>query len=966
MSRLTLSSLRAPEAPASRLVLLIGQSFALGLSLALLSIAGNALFLPEFGSESLPYVYITVAILGSIFFYGYAELERRWTLPALSITTLVILALFYLVSWLALTVTGHRWVPFALMVSFSIVIQMGFVILGGQAGRLFDVRQLKSLFPRIVLGFAMGFLAGGFLAAPLATLLRGPENLILASMVSTLLFLGFLLAVARRYHDALVQAGAPGRQQVAQPMWQLLAKRFVLFIVLYQMLAIMASQLLDYMVLDQAAARFVDSAALTEFFGNFYVAINTSDVLFLALFAGLLLGRFGLSFGLSINPLFSAVILVVELLAAFLLGSDSGLFFGLVVVARTADITLTDGARRGAINAAYQALPASQRVTVQTGVEGIAAPLSLGFTGVLLLVFNAIGGITIVHVAALTLLVTLVWIASASRMYRHYADSLRQTLRRRALDKTDLTLDDSTSLAVVERFLHSDDLTQVRLALDVLETTENETLERQLIALLDSAQPALRAEALVRIEPLKLVAAAPGVQRLAVDDPDPAVQGAAVRTLCALLEAEAVDLASSCLRDPAPEIRLGAAAGLLRYGGIAGVLEAGAWLTELQGSADPADRRLVAQILGQVEAHNYYQPLVALLADPEWQVRYAALVAASQVRHDRLLPLIVDNLSDSRTRSAATTALVAYGPAALPSADNALSSPRATPPALAGRMARICGQIGQPEAVGLLKKHLGHRDGEVRYQVLAALRAAGYRAASHDDPLTGARLRQEVEGGAHLLAAIEDIGQGEEAAALRQVLLDELGRTRQRVFLLLSFIYEPRALMRAGEQLSSSSAAARAIALEVLDVTLTRDHKSLVMPLVAPDYSSDRRLESLGKVFDLPRLSQAQRLCQLAEAQEPAHASWQRVAALYVAGRLGLVDCLPAVEAALASAPAGNFPLRETATWSLHALAPERFGQWAAGLSADDDPRLLELARTLTGHVGGHTSHQESSGADRK
>jgi len=965
MSRLSLAALSAPEALASRLVLLIGQSFALGLALALLIVAANALFLPEFGSGSLPYVYITVAVLGSLLSYGYAELERRWSLPALSITTLVILALFYLLSWLALTLAGYRWVPFALMVSFSLVIQMGFVILGGQAGRLFDVRQLKSFFPRIVLGFAIGFLVGGFLAAPLAGLLGSTENLVLAVMVSTLLFLTFLLIVDRRYHEVLVQAGRPGRQQKSQPMWQLLAKRFVLFIVLYQMLSIMASQLLDYMVLEQAASRFSDSQALTQFFGNFVVAINASDVLFLALFAGLLLSRFGLSFGLMVNPVVDAVILLAELLVAFLLGSDSGVFFGLIAAARIIDITLTDGARRGGINTAYQALPAGQRVTVQTGVEGIAAPLALGLTGVLLLAFNAIGDVTVVHIVALTLFITLLCIAAASRMYRHYADSLRQTLRRRALDSAELSLDDSTSLAVVERFLHSDDVAQVRLALDALESAQNETLERRLIALLDSPQPAVRAEALARIERLKITDASPGVQRIAGHDPDPAARGAAVRALCALEEADAVELTSAYLQDPAPEIRLGAAAGLLRYGGIAGVLEAGAWLNDLQVSDESAERRLVADILGQVGSHSYYQPLLSLLVDSDWQVRNAALTAAAKMGHERLLPSIVEDLGDPRTRSAAAAALVAYGPAALPFADQALARPESTPPALAGRMARICGQIGLPEAIKLLKKHLDHQDGEVRYQVLAALHAAGYRAALQDNAEIEARLGQEVEQGAHLLATMEDIGSGDEVAGLRQALDDELVRVRQRVFLLLSFLCEPRALLRAGEQLSSPVAASRAIALEVLDVTLTREHKGLVMPLVMPDIPADKRLDSLDKLFEVPRLGQAQRVCRLAEGSESECASWQRVAAIYAAGRLGLVDCLPAVEAAIASASEGNFPLRETAAWSLHTLAPERFRQWAAGLAPDDDPRLLELARTLDGRDGERAADQDSSDSDR-
>jgi HEAT repeat protein len=871
MDRLTRSSVRAPKAPPTRLVLLIGQSFALGLTLSLLIVAANALFLPAYGSEALPYVYITVAILGSLLFYGYADLERRWSLPALSITTLLILALFYLLSWLALTFTDAGWVPFALMVSFSLVIQMGFVILGGQAGRLFDVRQLKALFPRIVLGFAIGFLVGGFLAAPLATWLSGTENLILATLAGTLLFLAFLLLVDRRYHGALVQAGAPGRRQDAKPMWQLLARRFVLFIVLYQMLAIMASQLLDYMVMDQAAVRFVDSEALTQFFGNYIVAINTSDVLFLALFAGLLLARFGLNFGLMVNPIADGLILLAEVVVVFLMGSDSGLFFGLVVVARLVDITLTDGARRGSINTAYQALPASQRVTVQTGVE-----------------FNAISGLTIGHVAIFSLLVTILWIGAANRMYRHYAGALRQSLRRRVLGRTELTLDDKSSLEVVERFLRSGDLPEVRLALDALESSEHDSLARWLIWLAENPDPRQRTEALLRIERLQVAAAAPIVERLAQSEPDPEAKGAAIRALCALQIAGAVELASGYLNDPESEIRLGAAVGLLRYGGIAGVLNAGQWLADLEQSTDPADRRLVAQILDQVEAHNYYQPLLDLLVDPDWSVRCAALTASGHVRHQSLLPLIADNLADPRTRTAASTALVAYGQAALPLAERYLSSSVPEDVAQAGRMARLCGQIGDPQATTLLLTHIGHDDDETRHYVLAALRAAGYRAGPEQTPLIETRLQAEVEQGAQLLAAAADIGPEQEVARLQQALSDDLGRAQKSIFLLLSFLYEPRAMMRAGEQLQSAAGSSRALAMEMLDVTLSGKHKALVLPLVNPDLSMERRLGALDKQFALSRLSRDERLCHLLETSPGSGSlAWQQTAAIFADGRLG-------------------------------------------------------------------------------
>ena len=95
-----------------------------------------------------------------------------------------------------------------LLVLFPIALQMGFVFIGGQAGRLLDVRQMKELFPRVVSGFAVGFLIGGLLGIPLLALLGSTENLLLATTAAQLAFLGLLLADratvpggARRAHE---------------------------------------------------------------------------------------------------------------------------------------------------------------------------------------------------------------------------------------------------------------------------------------------------------------------------------------------------------------------------------------------------------------------------------------------------------------------------------------------------------------------------------------------------------------------------------------------------------------------------------------------------------------------------------------------------------------------------------------------------------------------------------------------
>ncbi|HEU0304205.1 MAG TPA: hypothetical protein VFR32_06460, partial [Gaiellaceae bacterium] len=146
--------------------LLTAQALAFGVTLALLVIAANSLFLDAYGSEWLPATYIAVAVVGSGAAALVARAARRTRLERVATVSLGALALLFGASWLIL-VAGGIWVSAVLLVLFPIALQAGFVFIGGQAGRLLDVRQMKELFPRVVSGFAVGFLLGGLLGVPL-------------------------------------------------------------------------------------------------------------------------------------------------------------------------------------------------------------------------------------------------------------------------------------------------------------------------------------------------------------------------------------------------------------------------------------------------------------------------------------------------------------------------------------------------------------------------------------------------------------------------------------------------------------------------------------------------------------------------------------------------------------------------------------------------------------------------------
>ena len=94
-----------------------------------------------------------------------------------------------------------------LLVLFPVLIQLGFVFIGGQAGRILDIAGIKASFGRIMTGFPAGAVAGGLVAGPLVGLLGNTEGLLLAT------------AVAQAGFTALVWATGPA-PLCTEPMTQ--------------------------------------------------------------------------------------------------------------------------------------------------------------------------------------------------------------------------------------------------------------------------------------------------------------------------------------------------------------------------------------------------------------------------------------------------------------------------------------------------------------------------------------------------------------------------------------------------------------------------------------------------------------------------------------------------------------------------------------------------------------------------
>jgi hypothetical protein len=476
--------------PRGVVVLLAAQAFAFGVTLALLVVPANSIFLDAYGSKWLPATYIAIAVTGSAAAALIARAARRTQLVRVATVTLGVFAALFAVSW-PILVAGGVWMSAVLLVAFPIVLQMGFVFLGGQAGRLLDVRQMKALFPRIVSGFAIGFLVGGLLGIPLLAIFGSTAHLLVATAVAQLAFLALLVWTERRFPE--VRAPSSGNlPTVARPPLRLLfASGIALLLLVYQLLSAMGSWVADFLLFDRAAARF-SGDELTEFLAAYTALLNLVDILFLALLAGPLMRRYGLRLGLSLNPAVVTAILALMLLVAAGAGTAAFGLFVLAGVLRIADIATTDGTTRTSINAAYQIIRVEDRVAVQAVVEGIGVPVAIGLTGVLLLALNLLGFGT-AGVIVLGLVVGAAWTAVAVSVYRSYTRSLADEMERRSLATVEFAEEDDTAL---RGLLRSSDTRDVRLGLDLLAGAVSIGPDVELREMADHADPEVRVRAL--------------------------------------------------------------------------------------------------------------------------------------------------------------------------------------------------------------------------------------------------------------------------------------------------------------------------------------------------------------------------------------------------------------------------------------------------------------------------------------
>jgi HEAT repeat protein len=905
-SRVSLGSLKS-ETKLTLLLFLV-SFFISGMPRVYTQTAAHTLFLDLYGSAALPYAYFAEALFVPFMGWLFMFAERRLPIRSLLLAAL----LLDVVVQIAFRVCIGLGVPFSAagtIVWFEVEFVLSSLVLWGLANHMMTLRQGKRLFGFVSAGEPLAIIVCGLTTPMLLKFLR-PEDLFLFSALGAGIGIALILAITSRFEPA---GGAHEEEEAGQgeeaasvtgeqPWYK---SRYVQVMVVTLIISQLCYFFIDNAFYMEASARYPEEQQLGGFLGVYSAVMGTISLVCSVLLAGPIVRRFGVRGGLLTLPLLLTLGAGATVIVGHL-GGGSEILFLMIVGNKVIDQAFRYTLDKTTGVTLYQPLPARQRTQVQAALESIIEPLSGGMSGLIL--FGAIEwlGFGAFHITHLILAIALGWFGMVFVQHRGYLAALKSALKGRALIGGEMSFDNDEAIAYLKAGLNSQRPGEVIYSLRMLETTRWLAEPADVAALLAHPAMDVRLDAAHRVESGALPASIEMIERRLAEEASPTVRGALLEALSAGHLEDLVAAMLPYLDGHEPEVRLSAFVGLIRHGGIEGIVEVGGRLLTAEKSAAAEDRCFAAQVIEKVASPQLYRPLLSLLADPDARVRKAALAAAKQVKMPRLWPLIFDNLKIHGMDKPAMAAMAAIGAPLIPAARDFALSARANDRARQAVIA-VFGQIGTEEAMADLVAHIGHADRRLHRAALLALWRRKHRLAEAERPrLVDALSAELVEARVLLNAWLDCHGEGGEMilAALDR----ELALVEDDLFTLLALVlpendlHEARAFYRAGDPVR------RAFVIEMLDNALDREIKADLLPFLEAETTAERAAKMLS--IDRETLSFNERMVRFASEPEGRLLDWTRACALYAADP----ETLPAsaIEAAIAS---DNPAARTVAQW---------------------------------------------------
>ena len=807
----------------------------------------TALFLENHGSDALPVVYLLSAVLMPLLYVVYLASEYRIPTGA-NVVAALGLALV-VVGGTAVTATaapdGSSWALYLPMVLLFVPVTYSVLAEDVQLGMFYDARELGGVVPRVLIAITVGVVLAAVLV-PAVSLVLPLTGLLVVAVAGCLAMTGTAVLLIVNYASLFSTRPSLGESRGARALrtrprngaglGELLQDGFFRLTFAHQVLRQTSVLLVHYLFLDLVARGFTEASDAASLLAAAAAAVQTVGVAVLLTVGLPLLFRYGLRFGLIINPLVvSLAVFLLLVLTAFGDPSDRTRFW-IVTGAWSIERTLRIAVTEPSITAGIRVQPDRLRFVSLAVTEGFATPLAGVLAGsILLLVTRAFDGGE-GSLLVVVLVVTTAWGASSLMVAGGYRATVIRRLQRPSLTGLDIPVETAESSAAAEALLDGGPR-QAALGLDMLATVGGEMYNDALVRLLTTTEDdRTLLDVIARIDAERLTVGVDGLTARIDKDNSTPVRVAAMSALVACEPYSGGAVVEPLLSDEDHEIQVGAMLAMLSGAVLRHHDVALGGLALMVHSKTAFKRRSAAMILGRTAPAGHRQLLADLLNDADVEVRAAAIEAVGLLNLSGHTPAVLDALEDAGTRQEAAGAVRAFGNGAVPGATVTLSQ-EDLPAAQAVRIVNVLAAEPTHGTTSLLVSHLATTKPSLRAAVAAGLVGNPYLDSSRltvperVNQLVRPVLTEEAARATEIFDIVGAIPDDPEFGPLVRSVKDLAERHVSNVFHLLAVRYRRPELSRTNAQIRNGGRSA-AMATELIDSVAGDQDRQLVASLI--------------------------------------------------------------------------------------------------------------------------------------
>lgn len=807
--------------------LMLAQYFFMGAAMLFAQTASMPLFLTYWNASAIPFTYIGIAVIVSTITAVFLKISERVSLARWLWLTMAFLVLATLGFRLGLAIAPSKALALFLPIWTQTLINLAVLAFWTLASEIFDVRQGKRLFGLLNAGSWLSYIIAGPFSGSIAKTL-GTENLyiiIAACLFIALLIQNFILRGIQKANPQNSDVRTPEQPTISA----LLQNRYILLVFALAALWRVAYFVMDAIFYSMASVQFPNVADNAGFIGSFFSMVGLLGFVTDTFLTGRIISKFGLWAGLLTTPI--ALIASMSGFAGIGIFASSwtlGLFW-FAIAGKFNNEGLGFTLDQSAFSILYQPISDALRSKARAIGEGIIQPAAIGIAGLLLALLSNVLKLGTFQLSFVYLVLAIGWLLLSIVLASTYPKQLVEAIHKRRLNRADLINVEEINAELLFKSLSSPHEGTIIYSLDLLEEINHPRLKSELINLLGHASSNVRVSVLEKIERIKPEQARSSLADRIPQEDVPNIRRTAVQAFSAL-SADDINLILPYLNSNNDADTFGALVGLLKYGGEDGISISKEKLEKLVNHNLSANRLLAAQALRRFGAQGFEILLKKLLNDSEVKVQREALLAAGVGKQYLLWPKVLEAVKNPSTRAQAGKALEMGGEPSVPFILGAIKQENLSKTSLR-KLIQVCGKIGGTDVISMLESHIEHADSELRETVYAALEECGYRADSANGKIQ-AQVKREADYVKVLYSALRENESKDEMNLLAEAIRIEIHHVRERLFYLMSFIYDRNALINARRVFLRKDTTRIPYAIETLDTILPREAKLIILPLV--------------------------------------------------------------------------------------------------------------------------------------